>query len=198
MLEAYFSCVMEAGTDEAGRGCLAGPVTAAAVILPEGYRNPWLDDSKKIAAPRREALAESIRGEALAWAVAHVDPQTIDRVNILSASILAMHRALDQLDPVPLAIAVDGNRFRPYGEIPHNCLIRGDGRFLNIAAASILAKTSRDAFMKELHQAHPEYGWEQNKGYPTRAHRDALRKHGPSPFHRKSFRLLGEQLKIGL
>ncbi|MCO5725936.1 ribonuclease HII [Robiginitalea marina] len=198
MLEAYFSCVMEAGTDEAGRGCLAGPVTAAAVILPAGYRNPWLDDSKKIAAPRREALAESIRREALAWAVAHVDPQTIDRVNILSASILAMHRALDQLDPVPLAIAVDGNRFRPYGEIPHNCLIRGDGRFLNIAAASILAKTSRDAFMKELHRAHPEYGWEQNKGYPTRAHRDALRKHGPSPFHRKSFRLLGEQLKIGL
>lgn len=198
MLEAYFSCVMEAGTDEAGRGCLAGPVTAAAVILPEGYQNRWLDDSKKIAPHLREELAGNIREAALAWAVAHVDPQTIDRVNILSASILAMHRALDQLDPAPRAIAVDGNRFRPYREIPHSCLVRGDGRFLNIAAASILAKTSRDALMLELHRAYPHYGWDRNKGYPTKAHREALIQHGPSPFHRKSFRLLGEQLKIGL
>jgi ribonuclease HII len=188
---------MEAGTDEAGRGCLAGPVTAAAVILPEGFRNPLLDDSKKISAPMREDLAVVVREQALAWAVAHVDPETIDRINILSASILAMHRALDQLHPIPLAIAVDGNRFHPYREIPHTCLIKGDGRFLNIAAASILAKTSRDAVMQELHEAYPQYGWDRNKGYPTLAHRDALRKFGPTPFHRKSFRLLGEQLKIG-
>lgn len=197
MLQAYFSCVMEAGTDEAGRGCLAGPVTAAAVILPEGFRNPLLDDSKKISAPMREDLAVVVREQALAWAVAHVDPETIDRINILSASILAMHRALDQLHPSPSAIAVDGNRFHPYREIPHTCLIKGDGRFLNIAAASILAKTSRDAVMQELHEAYPQYGWDRNKGYPTLAHRDALRKFGPTPFHRKSFRLLGEQLKIG-
>ncbi len=196
MLKPYYSCVLEAGTDEAGRGCLAGPVTAAAVLLPESFRHPLLDDSKKVPAPRRRELAEIIRGEALAYAIAHVAPETIDRVNILQASIMAMHQALDQLGKRPEAIAVDGNRFRPYRDIPHHCLVRGDGRFLNIAAASVLAKTARDALMRELHREFPQYGWDQNKGYPTRAHREALREYGPSPHHRKSFRLLGEQLKI--
>lgn len=196
MLKSYYSCVLEAGTDEAGRGCLAGPVTAAAVLLPEAFRHPLLDDSKKVSAPRRLELAGVIRKEALAYAIAHVAPQTIDRVNILQASILAMHQALDQLGQRPKAIAVDGNRFRPYRDIPHHCLVRGDGRFLNIAAASVLAKTARDALMGELHREFPQYGWDRNKGYPTRAHREALREFGPSPHHRKSFRLLGEQLKI--
>lgn len=196
MLRAYFRCVLEAGTDEAGRGCLAGPVTAAAVVLPPGFRNALLDDSKKITPARREALAALIREEAVSYGISHVDPEMIDQVNILKASILAMHQALDQLTSVPKAIAVDGNHFLPYRDIPHECLIKGDGRFMNIAAASILAKTSRDALMKGLHQKHPEYQWDRNKGYPTRAHREALRLHGPTPWHRKSFRLFGEQLEI--
>lgn len=196
MLKPYYSCVREAGTDEAGRGCLAGPVTAAAVILPESFKSQFLDDSKKITENRRLDLAVQIREEALAYGVAHVPPGTIDRINILRASILAMHQALDQLEDRPVAIAVDGNRFLPYGEIPHQCLIKGDGRFLNIAAASVLAKTARDELMKELHGEFPHYQWDKNKGYPTRAHREAIRKFGPTPHHRRSFRLLGEQLKI--
>lgn len=196
MLKPYFSCVGEAGTDEAGRGCLAGPVTAAAVILPEGFENPFLDDSKKISEPRRLQLADEIKKQALAFAISHVPPETIDQINILKASIMAMHQALDQLTRRPAAIAVDGNRFTPYPDIPHHCLIKGDGRFLNIAAASILAKTARDALMKDLHEEFPQYQWDRNKGYPTRAHRQALREFGPTPYHRRSFRLLGEQLKI--
>ena len=196
MLKPYFSCVGEAGTDEAGRGCLAGPVTAAAVILPESFQNPFLDDSKKMSESRRLELATQIREEALAYAVSHVPPGTIDKVNILKASILAMHQALDQLQVRPNFIAVDGNRFLAYGEIPHQCLIKGDGRFLNIAAASVLAKTARDELMKELHGKFPHYQWDKNKGYPTQAHREALQKFGPTPHHRRSFRLLGSQLKI--
>ncbi|WP_088339518.1 ribonuclease HII [Robiginitalea sediminis] len=196
MLDPYYHGLQEAGTDEAGRGCLAGPVTAAAVILPEGFFHPVLNDSKKLSAAQREALAPIIRKEALAWAVAHVEPATIDRINILNASIEAMHRCLKQLDPVPRAIAVDGNRFKPLGDIPFQCLIKGDGRFLNIAAASVLAKTDRDHYMARLHQQFPEYGWDRNKGYPTNEHREALVRYGPTPHHRKSFRLLPEQLKI--
>jgi ribonuclease HII len=196
MLKPFHSCVHEAGTDEAGRGCLAGPVTAAAVILPETFESPFLDDSKKLSEPRRLELAAQIREQALAFAISHVSPETIDQINILKASILAMHRALDQLAQRPAAIAVDGNKFTAYRDIPHQCLIKGDGRFLNIAAASILAKTARDALMRELHEEFPQYQWHRNKGYPTRAHREALREYGPTPHHRKSFRLLGEQLKI--
>jgi len=196
LLHPYFSCVFEAGTDESGRGCLAGPVTAAAVILPEHYDLPLLNDSKKLGEAVREALAPAICEQALCFAVAHVEPETIDRINILNASILAMHLALDQLGMRPKAIAVDGNHFKPYADIPHQCLIKGDGRFRNIAAASILAKTARDARMLELHHDFPEYGWEDNKGYPTPAHREALLRHGSTPHHRKSFRLLPAQLKI--
>ena len=196
MLKHFYSCVNEAGTDEAGRGCLAGPVTAAAVILPETFENPFLDDSKKLSESRRLELAVQIKEQALAYAISHVSPETIDQINILKASILAMHQALDQLALRPTAIAVDGNRFMPYENIPHHCLIKGDGRFLNIAAASVLAKTARDALMKNLHDEFPQYQWHKNKGYPTRAHREALREFGPTPYHRRSFRLLGEQLKI--
>ncbi|MDG1571985.1 ribonuclease HII [Robiginitalea sp. M366] len=196
MLKPYFRCFMEAGTDEAGRGCLAGPVTAAAVILPEGFRHPMLNDSKKLSAAQREILAPMIRKEALTYAIAHVGPQEIDRINILKASIEAMHRALSQLDPAPEAIAVDGNRFIPFGDVPHECLIKGDGRFLNIAAASVLAKTERDRYMERIHATHPEYQWAKNKGYPTTEHREALARLGPTPYHRKSFRLLPEQLKF--
>lgn len=196
MLEAYYSCSLEAGTDEAGRGCLAGPVTAAAVILPEDFSDRLLNDSKKLTAAQREELAPRILGVALATGVAHVSPATIDEINILQASLRAMHRALDQLGLRPEAIAVDGNRFLPYQGIPYHCLIRGDGRYLNIAAASVLAKTARDARMRELHREFPQYGWIRNKGYPTREHREALREHGASPFHRLSFRLLSEQLKF--
>lgn len=198
MLEAFYSCALEAGTDEAGRGCLAGPVTAAAVILPENFEDPLLTDSKKLSRAQRERLAPKILREALACGIAHIPPATIDEINILQASLRAMHRALDQLGMRPEAIAVDGNRFLPYEGIPYQCLVRGDGRFLNIAAASVLAKTARDARMGELHLEYPQYGWDRNKGYPTREHRDALRKHGPSPYHRQSFRLLPEQLKFRL
>jgi ribonuclease HII len=196
MLQPYFSCAFEAGTDEAGRGCLAGPVTAAAVILPEGYDLPELNDSKKLGEAARKRLAPEIKKFALAWAVAHIGPETIDEINILNASILAMHRALEKLDHIPKAIAVDGNRFKPFKDIPYQCLIKGDGRFQNIAAASILAKTARDTYMEKLHQRFPQYDWIHNKGYPTTKHRAALAQIGPSPHHRKSFRLLPDQLKI--
>lgn len=187
---------LEAGCDEAGRGCLAGPVVAAAVILPAGFSHPWLNDSKKLTEKRRNLLRPIIESEAVAWAVAMVDHDEIDRINILNASILAMHRALDQLTVRPEAIIVDGNRFKPYGDIPSTTFVKGDGRFGNIAAASILAKTHRDELMERLHHRFPDYGWNINKGYPTPAHREAIRQHGPSPYHRMSFRLLDQQLKL--
>lgn len=188
--------ILEAGCDEAGRGCLAGPVVAAAVILPPDFHHPWLNDSKKLTERRREVLRPIIEEQALAWAVAMVDHAEIDRINILNASILAMHRALDALTIRPEAIIVDGNRFKPYGDTPWQTFVKGDGRFGNIAAASILAKTHRDELMRKLHEQYPAYGWDVNKGYPTRAHRAAIELHGPTPYHRLSFRLLDPQLTL--
>lgn len=190
---AFNPDVTEAGCDEAGRGCLAGPVYAAAVILPPGFTHPWLNDSKQISERRRNELRHIIESEAVAWAVGVVDNHEIDRINILRASILAMHRALDGLKVRPEAIIVDGNRFAPYGDTPYTTFVKGDGRFGNIAAASILAKTHRDSEMERLHAIYPHYGWNVNKGYPTRAHREAIALHGPTELHRMSFRLINEQ-----
>ncbi len=181
--------VTEAGCDEAGRGCLAGPVVAAAVILPARVRIPGLDDSKKLTPERRDELRPLIQEKAIAWAVAMVGPEEIDVLNILRASFIAMHRALDALQQRPEHLLIDGNRFITYADIPHTCLIKGDGRFRSIAAASILAKTHRDELMVRLHNEHPDYGWAVNKGYPTVDHRDALDRIGPCVHHRKSFRL---------
>ncbi|HRF85678.1 MAG TPA: ribonuclease HII [Alloprevotella sp.] len=189
--------VAEAGCDEAGRGCLAGSVYAAAVILPTDYRNDLLNDSKQLSAKRRYALREEIEREALAWATGVVTPDEIDKINILNASILAMHRALDALKLRPEFIIVDGNRFKPYNGLPHQTIVKGDGKYLSIAAASILAKTYRDDYMKKLHEEHPCYGWDHNAGYPTREHREGIRRHGLTPYHRRSFNLLGDgQLEL--
>ena len=178
---------IEAGCDEAGRGCLAGPVTAAAVILPPDFHNDLINDSKQLTERQREQLRPIIEHEAVAWAVAMVSPEEIDRINILRASITAMHRALDQLSVRPEGILVDGNRFFPYHDIPHTTIVKGDGKLMPIAAASILAKTYRDDCMIELAKDFPQYQWQQNKGYPTKAHRDAIRQHGLSPHHRLTF-----------
>jgi len=188
MLKSSFSDhFIEAGCDEAGRGCLAGPVFAAAVILPFSYSNSNLDDSKKLTAGQRDNLRKIIETEALAWAVAMVDNHEIDQINILNSSILAMHKALAQLEIKPELILVDGNRFKTYLDIPHECIIKGDGLFLSIAAASVLAKTYRDEYMKKLHESYPYYGWNKNKGYPTLEHRKAVLNLGFSPYHRKTF-----------
>jgi ribonuclease HII len=184
------SDIFEAGCDEAGRGCLVGPVYAAAVILPPRYNNRFLNDSKKLTPELRDRLRPEIEHDALAWAVSSVDHEKIDEINILQASIYAMHLALDQLLIRPAHILVDGNRFHPYREIPHTCVIRGDGIYASIAAASVLAKTWRDEYMVSLHRDWPQYGWDRNKGYPTARHRTAIRKYGFSPFHRKSFSFL--------
>lgn len=183
---------VEAGCDEAGRGCLAGPVFAAAVILPDGYENELLNDSKQLTERRREELRPQIERDAVAWAVGVVTNEEIDRVNILNASFLAMHRAVASLSVRPEHLVIDGNRFKPYGGIPHTCVVKGDGKLMSVAAASILAKTHRDAFMAGLHERYPQYGWNINKGYPTRFHREAIARYGVSPFHRRSFRLLPE------
>lgn len=197
-LEKQWFDGIEAGTDEAGRGCLAGPVTAAAVILPSNFTSDRLNDSKKLSLKVRLELKEKIEQEAVAFAVAHVFPEEIDQINILNASIKAMHLALAQLQIVPEHILVDGNRFHPYADIPHQCMIKGDGRFLNIAAASVLAKTARDAYMANLHKDFPAYQWDKNKGYPTRVHREAIQKWGSNPHHRKSFNLTNSQLTINI
>jgi len=186
----------EAGCDEAGRGCLAGPVAAAAVIMPEGWNHAVLNDSKKLSRKQREKLRAIIEMEALHWSVAMVEPAEIDRINILQASITGMHRALERLSQQPEIILVDGNKFRPYDDITYRTEIKGDGRFVSIAAASILAKTHRDECMEKLHQLHPEYGWDVNAGYPTIKHRNAIRQYGITPYHRKSFRLLPVQLEF--
>lgn len=183
--------LVEAGCDEAGRGCLAGSVFAAAVILPAGYDNAALNDSKKLTERRRYALREQIMADAEAWAVGEVTPEEIDRINILKASFLAMHRALDRLKVRPEAVIVDGNRFVPYRDLPYTTVVKGDGKYQAIAAASILAKTFRDDYMKSLHREYPCYGWDGNKGYPTAEHRRAIREHGVSPYHRMSYNLLG-------
>ncbi|MBQ7041650.1 MAG: ribonuclease HII [Muribaculaceae bacterium] len=192
----YISGRFEAGCDEAGRGCLAGSVYAAAVILPDDFHHPLLNDSKQLTEAKREKLRPIIEGEALTWSVGIVTAQEIDDINILNASILAMHRALDGLSIVPGAIVVDGNRFKPYGNIPHETFVKGDGRFGNIAAASILAKTHRDEYMSQLHEEFPQYGWNINKGYPTKAHREAIERYGVTPHHRLSFKLLDPQLTL--
>ena len=181
---------IEAGCDEAGRGCLAGPVVAAAVILPSNFRNDILNDSKKLTEKKRCALRSIIEKEALAWAVGVVDNKEIDEINILNASFLAMHRALDQLGKLPDSILVDGNRFTAYNKIEHHCIVKGDGIYMSIAAASILAKTYRDDMMTKLAKEFPFYGWERNMGYPTKIHREGIRRHGATPFHRMSFQLL--------
>ncbi len=185
-------CLFEAGCDEAGRGCLAGSVFAAAVIFPPDYSNSELNDSKQLTARKRYALREVICRDALAWAVASVEPEEIDRINILNASILAMHRALDRLTLRPGFIIVDGNRFKPYGDVPHCTIVKGDGKYLSIAAASILAKTCRDDYMLRLHEQYPWYGWDRNAGYPTKLHREGILSHGLTPYHRRSFGGLGE------
>ena len=190
MLQQYLIAGrIEAGCDEAGRGCLAGPVTAAAVILPPDFNNDLINDSKQLTERQREQLRPVIEREALAWAVAMVPPEEIDRINILRASITAMHRALDQLAVRPEGILVDGNRFFPYHDIPHTTIIKGDGKMLSIAAASILAKTHRDEYMRRLDKEYPQYGWDSNKGYPTERHYRAIEQHGITPYHRRSFTL---------
>ena len=197
MLKPYFyKNTIEAGCDEAGRGCLAGPVTAAAVILPSKFSHSVLNDSKKLSPSQRERLREEITGSALAWSVAFLDNNDIDKMNILRASILAMHKALDGLDKKPELILVDGNRFFPYNNIDYRTIVKGDSIYFSIAAASVLAKTYRDAYMKEIDAEYPMYGWAANKGYPTEDHRRALLEYGPSPYHRKSFALFNTQMKI--
>lgn len=187
---------IEAGCDEAGRGCLAGPVFAAAVILPNQFNHPLLNDSKQLTEHQRNTLRPIIEQEALAWCVGVVTATEIDEINILNASILAMHRALDGLGIRPEAILVDGNRFKPYHDIPSTCIVKGDATYRSIAAASILAKTHRDEFMDRIAAEYPQYAWDKNKGYPTKAHRQAIEQTGPSPYHRMSFRLIDRQLKL--
>lgn len=189
----FYEGLTEAGCDEAGRGCLAGSVYAAAVILPPDYQNEALNDSKQLTEKRRYALRKQIERDAVAWAVGVVTPEEIDEINILNASILAMHRALDALKVRPEAVIVDGNRFKPYRDLPSTTIVKGDGKYLSIAAASILAKTYRDDYMNGLAEQFPQYDWKSNKGYPTRKHRDAIRKFGITPFHRKSYNLLGTE-----
>lgn len=196
-LKAYFKeGVLEAGCDEAGRGCLAGPVFAAAVILPPNFSSDLLDDSKKLTARQREMLRPVIQEEALAWAVCMLSNEEIDRINILNASIMSMHGAVRKLTVKPEFLIIDGNRFKPYPDIPHCCIVKGDGKYYSIAAASVLAKTYRDDYMQKLHAEYPMYGWDRNKGYPTAVHRDSIRKYGITSYHRKTFRLLPEQLEL--
>lgn len=195
LLTQYTDTLIEAGCDEAGRGCLAGAVFAAAVILPKGYRNGLLNDSKKLTEKRRIELRSIIEAESVSWAVSSIDAGTIDKINILKASFLAMHNAIAQLENIPQLLLIDGNRFTPYKRIPHICIVKGDGLYLSIAAASVLAKTYRDEYMERLHQEFPDYDWDHNKGYPCRKHRDAISIHGITPYHRRSYRL-NEQLKL--
>ena len=193
MLEScYYKGKVEAGCDEAGRGCLAGSVYAAAVILPEDYQNELLNDSKQLTEKKRYQLREIIERDAVAWAVGVVTPEEIDKMNILNASILAMHRALDQLKVRPEAVIVDGNRFKKYKDLPHTTIVKGDGKYLSIAAASILAKTYRDDYMNQLAEEYPQYDWLSNKGYPTKKHREAICQYGITPYHRKTFNMLGD------
>lgn len=192
LLSHYYEDLVEVGCDEAGRGCLAGSVYAAAVILPPDYENELLNDSKKLSAKNRYTLRAEIERDAVAWAVGVVTPEEIDKINILNASFLAMHRALGQLKVRPEAVIVDGNRFKPYQELPFTTIVKGDGKYLSIAAASILAKTYRDDYMQALAKEYPQYDWQSNMGYPTKKHRKAISEHGVTPYHRKSFNLLGD------
>ena len=196
LLPFYKEGVAEAGCDEAGRGCLAGPVFAAAVVLPPDFKNEMLNDSKQLTEKKRYLLREVIEREALAWAVGIVDNKEIDQINILNSSILAMHRALDQLTVRPENIIVDGNRWKPYRDVPATTIVKGDGKYLSIAAASILAKTYRDDFMLRIHEEFPQYHWNKNKGYPAKVHREAIRQFGTTPYHRRSFNLLGNTQQL--
>lgn len=189
---------LECGTDEAGRGCLAGPVTAAAVILPNPFHNSILNDSKQLSEKKRDVLKPIIESEAISFGVCHVFEDEIDTINILNASITAMQRSITQLTPQPEFIIVDGNKFKPYNEVPYETIIKGDGKYLSIAAASVLAKTYRDAYMEKIHEEFPMYNWKKNKGYPTKEHREAIRKYGATKYHRKSFKLLPEQLTLDI
>jgi ribonuclease HII len=195
---SFSDFIFECGTDEAGRGCLAGPVTAAAVILPISFSNSILNDSKLLSEKKRSLLKTIIEAESVAFAYHHIWPDEIDEINILNASILAMHKSIESLKTEPEFIIVDGNKFKPYRSIPHQTIIKGDGKYLSIAAASVLAKTNRDAYMEKIHKEFPMYNWKQNKGYPTKEHRDAIRKYGITKYHRKTFRLLPTQLKFEL
>ena len=194
----YLENIIEVGTDEAGRGCLCGPVVAAAVILPENFEHPLLNDSKQLTEKQREKLRPYIEGNALAFGVSYIFEDKIDEINILQASILAMHTAIEKLTMIPEHIIVDGNKFKPYKSIPHTTIVKGDAKFMSIAAASVLAKTHRDDFMQKLDEEFPQYFWRKNKGYPTKQHRDAIREFGVTNYHRKSFKLLPEQLKLDL
>ena len=194
----YSTFSLEAGTDEAGRGCLCGPVVAAAVILPKGFSHELLNDSKKLSEKQRKLLRPFIEENAICFSVSFVDQVEIDNLNILQASITAMHRAIDKLKTTPEFIIIDGNKFKPYKNIPFKTIVKGDAKYMSIAAASILAKTYRDDFMAKINEKFPEYNWKKNKGYPTKEHRNAIRKFGATPFHRKSFKLLPEQLKLNL
>lgn len=196
LLNSYSNLNFECGTDEAGRGCLAGPVTAAALILPEDFLNELLNDSKQLSEKNRDFLRPIIEENALCYSVTHIEPGIIDEINILNASIHAMQECIKKLNPIPNYIIVDGNRFKPIANIPHSCIIKGDSKYLSIAAASILAKTYRDEYMNQIHEEFPMYNWKQNKGYPTKEHREAIKKHGTTKYHRMSFRLLPEQLEI--
>ncbi|PIF01586.1 MAG: ribonuclease HII [Maribacter sp.] len=196
MLKRFHHAFDEVGTDEAGRGCLAGPVTAAALILPKGFENTVLNDSKQLSETKRDSLRPIIEENAVCFGVAHIQPAEIDKINILNASILAMHKAIDQLTYDLKFIIVDGNRFKPYRDVPYECIIKGDGKYMAIAAASVLAKTHRDAYMARLHGEFPMYNWKKNKGYPTKEHREAIRKYGITPYHRKSFRQLPQELTL--
>lgn len=197
LLPYFDEAKVEAGCDEAGRGCLAGPVVAASVILPKDFHHPYLNDSKQLSEKKRDLLRPIIEKEAIAFGVSFVTAEEIDEINILKASFLGMHRAVDQLSLRPELLLIDGNRFTPYRGIPHHCIIQGDGKYLSIAAASILAKTYRDEYMQELHSQYPMYDWNNNKGYPTEKHRIALKEFGPTPLHRQSFNLIGaEQLSL--
>ncbi len=199
MLKKYYiPNIIEAGTDEAGRGCLAGPVVAAAVVLPKSFSHPILNDSKQLTEKKRKELREYIEENALSYAVAFVDEKKIDEINILHASILAMHKAIEKLKVEPEHVIVDGNKFKPYKEIPHTTVVKGDAKYMSIAAASILAKTYRDEYMEKLHKEYPAYQWNKNKGYPTKAHRDAIQSLGSTCYHRQSFRLLPSQLTLDL
>ncbi len=186
----------ETGTDEAGRGCLAGPVTAAAIILPEDFHHEFLNDSKIVTEKRRDILRPILEAASITFGVFHISPEEIDSINILNASILAMHKSISQLSQIPSCIMVDGNRFKPYQDIVHQCIVKGDSKYTSIAAASVLAKTHRDAYMEKLHEEFPMYNWIKNKGYPTKEHREAIKKYGITKYHRKSFRQLPEQLKL--
>lgn len=194
----YQDKYLECGTDEAGRGCLAGPVTAAAVILPKDFKNEILKDSKLLTSKKRELLEVILKETSVSFGISHIDMKVIDDINILNASILGMHKSIEQLNPKPELILVDGNKFKPYENVLHECIVKGDSKFLSIAAASILAKTARDAFMKTIDKEFPMYGWSQNKGYPTKAHRKAIQTYGITKYHRRSFRLLPEQIDLKL